>query len=194
MIKKMLGVFTSIVAALVVVGVAWAGGDDSTSTSITAASDTSATVASGVSTPSTAVTIPDSSTSTSVKASTSTSTNASTSTSIAETTSTSAAGNSTTSTSIGSSTSTSVDDSDARQVPDGVSTHLIPGVGTVTLEVNSGQLVLVSVSAPGWKVERNKIEPDRIELEFTSGLKAEAEFDARLKNGRVEVEIEVELG
>lgn len=64
----------------------------------------------------------------------------------------------------------------------------------MTVEVSSGQLVLVSVSAPGWNVEEKKLRADRIELEFTAGLAAEAEFEARLNNGRVEVEIEVDLG
>ncbi|HSM45404.1 MAG TPA: hypothetical protein VK969_10350 [Acidimicrobiia bacterium] len=64
----------------------------------------------------------------------------------------------------------------------------------MTVEVSSNQLVLVSVSAPGWHVEKKKLRPDRIELEFTAGLEAEAEFEARLNNGRVEVEIEVDLG
>lgn len=78
-------------------------------------------------------------------------------------------------------------------MPDGVSTHAIPGVGTVTIEVQAGQLILVDVSAPGWAVEREKIESDRIELELTSSLDAEAEFEARLKDGGVEVEVEVDL-
>lgn len=191
MFKKMLGVFTSVVAGLAVVGVAWASGDDGTSTSVTAATDTSATVSSDVSTPSTAVTLPDSP-STSVSASSSTSANASTSTSIAGTTSTSAAGGSTTSTSIGSSSSTSVDDSDRRGVPDGVTAHNIPGVGTVTIEVVANQLFLVNVTAPGWNVEHDKIESDRIELEFTNASDVEAEFEARINDGRVEVRIEVD--
>ena len=192
MLKKMFALFTSVIAGLAVVGVAWAGGDDDTSTSVTAASETSASVSSEVFTPSTEVTVPDASTSTSVNASTSTSAGASTPTSTDSSTSTSIAA--TTSTSTGSSTSTSFDDSDARQAPDGIRTHIIPGVGTVTVEVSSNQLVLVSVSAPGWHVERKKLRPDRIELEFTDGLEAEAEFEARLNNGRLEVEIEVDLG
>src|ERR687891_735871 len=147
MTTKLLGLFTTIVAALAVVGVAWASGDDDTPTSITA-------------------------------------------TSIASTTSTSAAG--TTSTSIDdddddtSTTSTTIDDNDRVVVPDGITTHNIPGVGAVSIEVSGGQLFLVTVSAPGWTVEQDKIERDRIELEFTNG-EAEAEFEARIRDGRVEV-------
>jgi hypothetical protein len=205
MTKKLIGVFTTIVAALAVVGVAWAS-DEGASTSLTAATETSASVSSDVSTPSTEATVPDPSTSTSVNASTSTSAEGSTSTSldddptsttstsIAATTSTSAAG--TTSTSIDddddeATTSTTIDDHDRVVVPDGITTHNIPGVGAVSIEVSGGQLFLVTVFAPGWTVEHDKIEADRIELEFTNG-DAEAEFEARINDGRVEVDIEVD--
>jgi hypothetical protein len=202
MIKKMLAVFTSIVAGLAVVGVAWAGGDDGTSTSVTAGTEAAADVSIDDSSSSTEATLA-SSTSATVDASTSTSVEddnqSSTSTSIAATSSTSAAGStststdsSTTSTTTDSTTSTSVDDNDRNQVPDGITTHTIPRVGTVTIEVFAGQLFLVSVSAPGWSVEHDKIESDRIELEFTNELDAEAEFEARINDGRVEVRIEVD--
>jgi hypothetical protein len=198
MTKKLLWLFTTIVAALAVVGVAWASGDDDTSTSITAATETSASVSSDVSTPSTEGTVPDSSTSTSVNASTSTSAEGSTSTSLdndpTSTTSTSIAA--TTSTSIDdddddATTSTTVDDNDRVVVPDGITTHNIPGVGAVSIEVSGGQLFLVTVFAPGWTVEHDKIESDRIELEFTNG-DAEAEFEARINDARVEVDVEID--
>jgi hypothetical protein len=76
-------------------------------------------------------------------------------------------------------------------VADQVTTHNIPGVGTVTIEVFEGILYLSSVSAPGWDVSRDKVEPDRIEIEFTSG-EAEAEFEARLRAGGVDVKTEVD--
>lgn len=202
MIKKMLGVFTSVIAALAVVGVAWAGTDDATSTSITTAGETSTSVSIDDSSSSTDATLASSTESTvatstgaTVDSSTSTSLDdrsSSTSTSIAATTSTSADSNSTTSTTVGSSTSTSIDDNDRSVVPDGVTVHTIPGVGSVTIEAASGQLILVDVSAPGWNVEFDKVESDRIELEFTSAADAEAEFEARINDGRVEVRIEVD--
>lgn len=221
MTKKLLGVFTAIVAALAVVGVAWASGDDGTSTSITATSSTTATVDDSTtdsvddSPTSTDATV-DTSTSTSVSASTSTSVDdnggdrdddrdddsSTTSTSIASTTSTSTNGttststNGTTSTSIDddetSTTATTIDDNDRVAVPDGITTHTIPGVGTVTIEAFAGELFLTGVSAPGWNVEREKIEKDRIELEFSNDLDAEAEFEARIRDGRIEVRIEVD--
>lgn len=214
MTKKLLGVFTTIIAALAVVGVAWASGDDGTPTSVTGVTTASASVSSDVSTPSTDVTVADSSTSTSVNSSTSTSVDdnggdrdddrydddsPATSTSIASPTSTSVEG--TTSTSIDddddddddpSTTSTTIDDDDRVVVPDGMTTHTIPGVGIVTIEAFAGELSLTAVSAPGWNVEREKIEKDRIELEFTNGLDAEAEFEAKINDGRIEVRIEVD--
>ena len=186
--KKMIGVFTSIVAALSVVGVAWAGTDDNTSMSVSAATEST-----------TDVSVDDSATRATVDASTATSLDdhgddddSSTSTSIAAATSTSASGSSATSTMVGSSTSTSFDDNDRKTVPDGVTTHIIPGVGSVIVEVSAGQLILVNVSAPGWSVEHDKLESDRIELEFTNTLDAEAEFEVRINDGRVEVRIEVD--
>lgn len=186
MIKKVLGVLTAAVTALAVVGVAWASSGNDTSTSVTSASDDAVA--------GTSATAPDTSAPTTNQASTSTS-QASTSTSIAATTSTSSdaststSSGATTSTSSGASTSTSLDDED-RDVPDSITTYVIPAVGSVTVEVSSGNLILVSVGAPGWAVEPDKIESDRIRLRFTSG-EAEGEFEARLDDGRVDVEIEV---
>lgn len=197
MVKKMFGVFTAIVAALAVVGVAWAAGSDDPVSSVLADDSTSRTsVTTGSSTPSTSASTPTTSAS---STSTSNGGNSTTSTSVGST-STSNGGNSTTSTSIasttststGSSTSTSFDDNDDRVIaPDGRSTHTIPGVGTVTIEVRNGELILVGVSAPGWSVEHDKIRSDEIELEFHAG-KAEAEFEAKIRHGQVRVEIEVD--
>lgn len=209
MIKKMLGVFTSVIAALAVVGVAWAGTDDATSTSVTAAGETSTDVSIDDSSSSTDATIASStdatvqsSTEATVASSTgatvdsTTSTGAtmdsSTSTSLAATTSTSADSNSSTSTTVESTTSTSTDDNDRTVVPDGISVHTIPGVGSVTIEAVLGKLILVDVSAPGWNVEFDEVESDRIELEFTSAAEAEAEFEARINDGHIEVRIEVD--
>jgi hypothetical protein len=61
----------------------------------------------------------------------------------------------------------------------------------VSIAVTSGRLSLIDVSAPGWSVETDKLESRRIELEFSSG-ESEAEFEARIENGRLEVEIEVD--
>ncbi len=206
MIKKMLGVFTAVVTALAVVGVAYAGTDDGTSTSVTAAGETSSSLSIDDSSSSTNATIASStdvtvasSTGATVDSSTSTSIDdrdddTTTSTTIDSTTSTSIDDrddDTTTSTTIDSTTSTSFEDSDSRVVPDGVSTYQIPGVGAVTIEVVAGRLVLVNVSAPGWEIEEQRVEADRVELELVSG-EAEAEFRARVNNGEIEVRIEVD--
>lgn len=197
MFPKMIATFTAVTAALLVVGVAWASGDDDTSTSVTAAGSSSVTVdttgtsledATGTSLDedgATSTSLDDGATSTSLDD------DGTTSTSLDDddhTTVTTA--QSTTSTSSGSSTSTSFDDSDGRPA-DGRTTHNVPGVGSVTIEVRAGVLVLVDVSAPGWNVELDKVESDRIEIEFISG-EAEAEFEARIEGARVNVEIEVD--
>lgn len=197
MTQKMIAMFTAVTAALLVVSVAWAGSEPSTEASVIAADDTSTsieTTATSEDDPAPTSSAGDSTstsqaTSTSVGDTTSTSlADGTTSTSIASTTSTSNPG--TTSTSGGSSTSTSLDDSDVAP-PDGLSTYSIGGVGSVTIEVSSGRLSLVSVTAPGWQYEIEKAESDRIEIEFSSG-EAEAEFEARIRHGRIDVETKVD--
>jgi hypothetical protein len=64
-------------------------------------------------------------------------------------------------------------------------------VGTVTVEVRSGSLILVEVSAPDWRYKIEESEADRIEIEFESG-EVEAEFEARIHNGGVEVRTRVD--
>lgn len=209
MIKKMLGVFTAVVTALAVVGVAYAGTDDGASTSVTAAGDSSTSVSiddSSSSTDATSTSSTDATIASSPQATLDSTTSTSiddhdddttTSTTIDSTTSTSIDDHddndddTTTSTTIDSTTSTSFDDSDSRVVPDGVSTYQIPGVGTVTVEVVAGRLALVNVSAPGWEIEEQRVEADRVELELVSG-EAEAEFRARINNGEIEVRVEVD--
>jgi hypothetical protein len=72
-----------------------------------------------------------------------------------------------------------------------VTSHDVPGVGTVTIEVSGGDLFLASVNAPGWDVDHDKVERDRIRLRFSSG-DAEAQFEARIHDGEVEVRIDVD--
>lgn len=73
-----------------------------------------------------------------------------------------------------------------------MTTYQLAGVGSITIEVFQGRLHLSAVTAPGWAIEEQRVEPDRIEVELVSG-EAEAEFEARIKNGRVEVETEIDL-
>ena len=51
----------------------------------------------------------------------------------------------------------------------------------------------MSVTAPGWKIERQKVEADRIELRLASG-ESRARFEAKVNNGRMEVDIKVDSG
>jgi hypothetical protein len=62
-------------------------------------------------------------------------------------------------------------------------------VGTVTIDVQNGRLVLTDVSAPGWDVTIDKQESDKIEIEFRQG-DDEAEFEVEIHHGRLRVEIE----
>ncbi len=191
MARKMLGVFTAVAAAMLLVGVAWAGTDGA----VEELSSTEATAATipdeGVTVPTTANDEDDDDT---------------TSTSVHDdeddgdtTTSTTIPGD-TTSTSIhddeddddDTTTSTSIHHDDEVEVfEDRRVVYDIPGVGSVTVEIIDGRLELVSVSAPGWDIEMERAEADRVEVEFERGSD-EVEFEARIDHGKIEIEIELE--
>ena len=60
----------------------------------------------------------------------------------------------------------------------------------VTVEVLGNGLRLVEVDAPGWTIEIEKAESDRIEIEFNRG-DDEAEFEAELEShGGLSIEID----
>lgn len=83
-------------------------------------------------------------------------------------------------------TPATIDDDDT--VADQVLSREIPGVGTVTVEVRSGRLELVSVSAPGWDIA---VEAESAEIEVTFlSESSEVEFGAELEAGAVKIEIE----
>ncbi len=176
MARKMLGVFTAVAAAMLLVGVAWAGTGEGLSS-------TEATVA----------TVPDEdTTSTSIDDDDDTTTSTSipgvtTSTSIDDDDDT------TTSTSIpGDTTSTSIDDDDDEEMLDDQRLDYdIPGVGSITIEIVGGRLELVNISAPGWDIDIERAEADRVKVEFERGSD-EVEFEARIDHGRVKIEIELE--
>lgn len=192
MARKMLGVFTAVAAAMLLVGVAWAGTDSAEELSSTEA--TAATISDeGVTVPMTADDEDDDDT---------------TSTSVHDdeddddtTTSTTIPGDTTT-TSIhdddedddDTTTSTSIhhdDDDEVEVFEDQRVVHDIPGVGRVTVEIIDGRLELVSVSAPGWDIEIERAQADRVEVEFERGSD-EVEFEARIDHGKIEIEIELE--
>jgi len=208
MFRKMLGTFTAVAAALLLVGVAWASGDDarddssSGSSAVSASADVSSS--GSLATESTNTSLDDNSTSTSLDDSTSTSIddnssstslddNSSTSISLVDTssTSTSTTIDSTTSTSIDDgSTSSTIDDNQSVPITTDPKTYDVNGAGTVSLQVVAGQLVLIDVSAAsGWSLELDKADSREIKVEFESG-DSDAKFEAKLDNGELRVKIE----
>ena len=202
MARKVLGMFTAVATALLLVGVAWAetgGVVDEPSSAAT--SDSTVTTDSKLGDDTTSTSINGDTTSTSINGDT-------TSTSInGDTTSTSINGD-TTSTSInGDTTSTTIDhdeddqddqddqddeddeDENGDVLEDQLLTYTIPGVGSVTVEILDGRLGLVDVSAPGWVVDIEHEEDDRIEVEFRSDSD-EVEFEAEIEHGNLSIEIE----
>lgn len=208
MFKKMLGTFTAVAAALLLVGVAWASGDDarddssSGSSAVSASADVSSS--GSLSTGSTGASLDDNSSSTSFDANTSTSIddnssstsvddNSSTSISLVDTsTSTSTTIDSTTSTSFddNGATSSTIDDSQTVPITTDPKSYDVNGAGTVSLQVVAGQLILIDVNAAsGWSLELDKADSREIKVEFESG-DSDAKFEAKLDNGELRVKIE----
>ena len=192
MFRKMLGTFTAVAAALLLVGVAWASGDDarddssSGSSAVSASADVSSS--GSLATGSTDSSIDDNSSSTSVDD------NSSTSISLVDTssTSTSTTIDSTTSTSIddNGSTSSTIDDKQNVSITTDPKTYDVNGAGTVSLQVVAGQLVLIDVgAASGWSFELDKADSREIKVEFENG-DSDAKFEAKLDNGELRVKIE----
>ena len=162
MAGKMLGMFTAVAIALLLVGVAWAGTDGP-------AEDLSSTEATFATIPDEAVTAPtptgedddDDTTSTSIHDDDDT-------------------------------TSTSIHENENHEVfEDQRVVHDIPGVGSVTVEIVDGRLELVKVFAPGWDIEVEHAEADRVEVKLRSGSH-EVEFEAEMEHGKIKIEIEIE--
>ena len=192
MFRKMLGTFTAVAAALLLVGVAWASGDDarddssSGSSAVSASADVSSS--GSLATESTGTSLDDNSTSTSIDD------NSSTSISLVDTSSTSTSTiiDSTTSTSVddNGSTSSTVDDNQNLPITTDPKTYDVNGAGTVSLQVVAGQLVLIDVSAAsGWNLELDKADSREIKVEFESG-DSDAKFEAKLDHGELRVKIE----
>ncbi len=201
MYRKMLGVVTAVAAALMLVGVAWAAGD--------AARDDSNTI----SVADTAASTPSTPTTGDTRSVTSPTTSAadddSSSTSLGSSTTDTTVDDSTTSTTIddhGGTTGTTVDDDDDDQDDDRdddeeetrapapvnseAKTYVVGDGGSVAIQVVNWQLVLLDVKVnQGWTHEIEKARPDEIEVKFEKG-EAEAEFEAKLRDGQIRIEIE----
>ena len=206
MLRKSLGVFTAVLAALLLVGVAWASGNavqdvsGSGSQGTPPGSKVSSSSGSLV-TGSTGTSLDASSTSSSVDANSTTSISlvdtSSTSTTIDATSSTSLDDSSTTSTTVpDGSTSTSVDDNDRQEtrtpapVNTGPTKYQVGTAGMVIVQVTGGQLVLVdAVAATGWSLELDRADGREVKIEFESGG-SDAKFEAKIDKGELRVRVE----
>jgi len=197
MFRKMLGVFTAVAAAVLLVGVAWASGDgardDSSSGSVaaSAAADVSSSVSLASSASDTSVddrastSVDDSSTSASVDADTRTSI------SLVDTSSASTTLDSTTSTSMDDrSTSSTVDDHSTVPITTEPRSYDVNGAGSVSIQVVAGKLVLLHAeAASGWALNVDKADARDIKMEFENG-DSDAGFEAKIRDGELRVEIE----
>jgi len=191
MLKISAAVATSVLTALLVVGVAWAGGDGGSDvpavevTSTTGDNATSTSVRSGATSVST-----DASSSTSAtfddgdgRTSTTVDDDGSTSTTLDDDGSTS------TTLDDDGATSTTIDD-DSAGLADQILDFEVSGVATVTIQVAAGRLVLLDIDLDaGWHQEIEKLETDEIEIRFEKG-DSRAELDVEVEHGRIEWEID----
>lgn len=187
MSRKLLGVFTSITAALLVVGMAWAADDagqvdDDSRARITGETSLEASAETQVS--ATGDTLPTGS-STSITSGSSPSTSI-TSPGGSSTTVTSSAGSSTSVTTGEGSSTSLVTRTELTSSAGG--TFQVSDAGSVTVEVHAGLLVVTDVSAPGWDIRIKDVRHDRVRIEFRKDG-ANAEFEARLDSGRLDIEI-----
>jgi hypothetical protein len=191
MLRISAAVVTSVLAALLVVGVAWAGGDGGSDvpavevTSTTGDDATSTSARSGA---------------TSVSADASSSASATiddgdgrTSTTVDDdgSTSTTSDDDGSTSTTLDDdgATSTTIDD-DSVGIADQVLDFEVSGAATVTIQVAAGRLVLLGIDLnAGWHQEIKKLEADEIEIRFEKG-DSRAELKVELDDGRVEWEVD----
>jgi hypothetical protein len=204
--RKLLGVFTAVAAALLLVGVAWASGDaasddSSSSTAASAKSDisTSATVAASVTStsedddqaPSTTVDDHDGTLEEDDETTGSTIDDD-------DTTGSTIDDDDTTSTSIDD--HGTVDDDDEREeesrsvapVDSEAKSYTVGAAGSVTAQIVAGRLVLLDVGVnTGWSFDVEVSDPDDIEVKFRNG-EAEASFEAKLRDGEIRIEIEQE--
>ncbi len=195
MARKMLGVFTAVAAALLLVGVAWAGtdgaGEEPSSTEATAPTIPDEE-------PAVLATVDDGDSKTPSSIHDDDDEDTRTSSSIhdedegADTTSTSIhdedddEGADTTSTSIHDE-----DDDEKYQVfEDQRVVYDIPEVGRVTVGIVDGRLE-VDVSAPDWDIEIESDEADHVEVKFRKGSD-QVEFEAEIEDGKIKIEVELE--
>lgn len=206
MLRKSLGVFTAVLAALLLVGVAWASGNtvqdvSGSGSQVTPPSSNVSSSSGSLVTESTGTSPDASSTSSSVADNSTTSISlvdtSSTSTTVDATSSTSLDDGSTASTTVpAGSTSTTFDDNDREEtripapVNSGPTTYQVGTAGTVTVQVTGGQLVLIdAIAAAGWNFELDRADGREVKVEFESGS-SDAKFEAKIDNGELRVRVE----
>jgi hypothetical protein len=214
-LRKVLGVATAAAVGLLLVGVAWAAGDQagditssgsqgtaadssvaSTDSSVASTAASSSVATSGTASTGTSV---DGTTPTSNAGSvTSTSVDdtSTTSVSLVDTSTTSTTVGSTTSTSVGDTTSTTVDDNDREETrgPAPVNTaptsYQVGSSGTVTVQITAGRLILIdATAASGWTAVVDRADGEEVRVEFDNGDDT-AKFEARVHNGELRVRVE----
>ncbi|MGH8870409.1 MAG: hypothetical protein ACRDWS_00310 [Acidimicrobiia bacterium] len=212
MYRKILGVFTAVAAALLLVGVAWAGNDAAGSCSIAASAESEPSSSISLATRSTGASLDtqtsvdgaasadvDGAAAADVDANAAADVDAATSTSIQ------LVDTSSTSTTIESSTGTSVDDNstsisvDASLLVDAgllvpittePAAYDVGGAGTIVIQVVAGRLVLVDAAAnSGWSLEVDQADGRDIKVEFVNG-DSDAEFEAKIRDGELRVDVE----
>lgn len=184
MLRKTIGLLTAVGATILVVGIAWASGDDpGVSGSVAANSG----VAAEASTPST-----DGTLAASINAESSVEADSQAGVTVIDTSSTSTTVGATTSTSVGStSTSTTVDDRSTLQVTSDPISYDVKGAGTVTIQVVAGGLVLIEASpSAGWSMEIDKADDRDVRIDFESG-DSDAHFEAKIRDGELRVRSEI---
>jgi hypothetical protein len=216
MARKMFGVFTAVAAALLLVGVAWASADRTSDDSSSGSFASSGSLAgsgsvTSVSTPSVSSQV----TNTSLDDHSSTSGTIDDNGGTTRTTVDDHGG--TTNTTIddhGGTTRTTFDDHDDKDetgttiddhddedetrspapVNSDPTSYQVGGAGTVTVQIVTGQLVLLDVTATnGWSFEVDESGGRDIKIEFESG-ESEAEFEAKLRDGQIRIEVEAKDG
>lgn len=201
MSRKLIGVFTAVTAAGLLVGVAWASGDEagndsrSDSIAVSAGFDVSSSAPEGTASDGTinraTSTSGESSTSSSIgDRSTDNSVGSSTDVTVVERSSTSTSVDATSSTSRDEDASSStIDDHPTVPVTTDPQTYDVGAAGTVSVQLVSGKLVLVDArAASGWSIEVDKDDGRDIRVEFENG-DSDARFEAKIRDGEVRVEI-----
>ena len=75
-------------------------------------------------------------------------------------------------------------------VNSGPTTYQVGTAGTVTVQVTGGQLVLIdAIAATGWNLELDRADGREVKVEFESGG-SDAKFEAKVDSGELRVRVE----